>query len=306
MNNLNYNKINRDIEKINKNINNEFSEERITNLIKKRDELLSGYVQIDTLPCNNIQLPLKIEYGGTGLTNAVFPVSYGGTGISSILNNSILIGRGEIIENKIINGSLIDTDSHQTIINKMFDDIKLLNFDLEKSVKGVLSKSKGGTGYSSLLCNSIVGFPDIKLNENVFFSLYKTTTQLLDNNETIINKWKSLYNSNNYFNIDTGIFTIPFDGNYIFTWSLLLKTEDINNNDDSVIIKLITQNKTFKTIEVIDKLLTVSGTFQIKLNKNDMVYLVGYTSNKNITCTIPENSNNVWFTGLLLSMDFRF
>lgn len=296
---MNFNKINKSVDKINNELINENCTEKINQLVRKREELLSGYIQIDKLPYTNMSLPLKEKYGGTGLTSNIFPVHYGGTGLNNIPNNGILIGDEDKLNIKIINGEIIDTLSPQIIYNKMFDEINLINLDLEKSIKNILPISKGGTGQSSLLHNTIVGYSNVKLYDNVFFSVRKNTVQIINNNDSIINNWHKLNDTSNSFNLNTGIFTVPVSGNYIFTWSICFESE--NNNYGY--IKCVTSKKTFEVTDLLTENNNISGSANIRLDKGDFVYLIGKVDNNN---AIISDKNDVnWFTGFLLSVAYR-
>lgn len=299
-----YNIINKEIEDINNKLRNETSNFKIKMLIKKRDELVSDYVAIGKIPCSNITLPLKENYGGTGLPNAILPIKYGGTGNSSIGNNTILLGDGDKLSPYKIDSDIVDTMSNQIIYNKMFDDIVINNLDLSKSIKGILPISKGGTGLSSWSSDCIMGNNDYKINKVNAFSIYNNgIEQNINENENIILNWNKLFDTSDGFNINTGIYTIPQDGFYLFSWSIgYNQITTIENN--YFITTCMIPNMNYKSISSVNNNIysITSGSCIAKLNKNNSVYLVG--SVNKTSSTIVNNPDITWFSGILLSSSY--
>lgn len=94
--------------------------------------------------CNSIT-----NVGSGGNITGILPIIQGGTGISSIPLNGIIVGANTAIPTiQTINGHIIDTSSHQSIINKIIDGN--CNSITNISFSGILPVSSGGTGRTAV------------------------------------------------------------------------------------------------------------------------------------------------------------
>jgi hypothetical protein len=301
-----YSNINKNINDINNKLRNETSLNKINILIKKREELVSEYMSNNNIACSDISLPLQPQFGGTGLSMAgVFPITFGGTGYNFIPENGILIGNNKsnlII--KALNGNIIDTESDQKITNKMFDNCTFSNIDLNNSIQGVLPLLKGGTGVSSIDAQTLIGNTDCILTGLTAFSAINNgNNQIITQNPSLILNWKT-YDNSDSFDINTGIYTVPFDGYYIFTWSVAYNFNGYDSSNNFLKTTFNSPDKNYEKIcnipnNIDNLLMTISGDISIKLKATDKVYLSA-SINSSISMTSIE-PDMTWFTGILVS-----
>jgi hypothetical protein len=89
----------------------------------------------------------------------ILPVVSGGTGLSSIALNGVIVGNNSSTPTvQTINGNVVDTNSIQSMANKIIDGNcnTITNISLTSSVVGILPVVSGGTGLSSITLNGVL------------------------------------------------------------------------------------------------------------------------------------------------------
>lgn len=243
-------------------------------------------------------IPLQEIYGGTGKSyfNEILQIENGGTGLTNIPQNHIIIGNNDKISTYKINGSILDSNSCQSFINKIINgETNIISkINLESDITGILPVINGGTGYSSIESDTILignntNIPTkVQLNKNIHFSKFNNGVQEIGTEASII---------------DNSIYLTPISGYYIFKWSISCDYERDNSIDNYLKIICITPYKKYENIAIIPEnkksTITINSTIIILLNTGDNVYL---QSSLKSPIKSAKISNESWLSIQLLSI----